>query len=222
MRTVVVAAVAALAWGACPGFAGEVERLRAENQRLEARVRELEAENAQLRGQREQGAGGLAAALEERATEAVTITPGTEPGTDRVETESSRLEGLGGGKGRHWITWRADRAAAGGGRPDTAWLIVDSSTPGVLNYRDVQNVRLVVDGTPVECAVADYKTEINTVGRETGKRTVGETVRATVPIATLERLAAAHEVSGTLGPTSFRLTPEQLAALRAFAKRLGS
>jgi hypothetical protein len=29
-------------------------------------------------------------------------------------------------------------------------------------------------------------------------------------------------VSGTLGPTSFRLTPQQLADLREFAKRLGS
>jgi hypothetical protein len=64
--------------------------------------------------------------------------------------------------------------------------------------------------------------QINTVGRETGARQQGDSVTARIPLDTLDRLTAATSVSGTIGPTSFRLTPQQLADLREFAKRLGT
>jgi len=47
-------------------------------------------------------------------------------------------------------------------------------------------------------------------------------VTATVPAAVLDRVAGASDVSSTLGPTTFHLTPEQLAAARAFVQRLGA
>jgi hypothetical protein len=43
-----------------------------------------------------------------------------------------------------------------------------------------------------------------------------------MPIDTLTRLTQASSVSGTLGSASFHLTPQQLADLREFVKRLGS
>jgi hypothetical protein len=199
--------------------AGEVERLREENARLQQRVRDLEAENTSLRGSGNPGDRGLVAALQERATDAVVVTPGEQPGASKVETEPSRLEGLGSGKSRHWIIWRAQRPA--NGRADAASLIVDSVDSGG-KYRNVKALQLTVDGTPVEIPVADYKMQINTLGRETGTRQQGESVTARVPVDTLERLTSASSVSGTLGQSSFRLTPQQLADVREFAKRLGS
>ena len=55
-------------------------------------------------------------------------------------------------------------------------------------YRDVKALQLTVDGTPVEIPVADYRMQINTVGRDTGVRQQGESVTARVPVDTLERL----------------------------------
>ena len=51
---------------------------------------------------------------------------------------------------------------------------------------------------------------------------IGESVTAQVPMDTLDRLANARDISGRLGTTTFRLTPEQLAGVRAFAKRLAT
>lgn len=200
--------------------AGEVERLRAENARLQQRVRDLEAENVTLRGATNPGDRGLVAALQDNAVEAVVVTPGAQPGASKVETEPSRLEGLGSGKSRHWIIWRAQRPA-GGARADAASLIVDSVDSGG-KYRDVKALQLTVDGTPVEIPVANYRMQINTVGRDTGVRQQGESVTARIPVDTLERLTAASSVSGTLGLMTFRLTPQQLADLREFVKRLGT
>src|SRR4029453_13625296 len=137
--------------------AGELQRLREENARLQQRVRDLEAENAPLRGGASAGAPGLVAALQKRATDAVVVTPSEQPGASKVETEPSRLEGLGSGKSRHWIIWRAQRPA--GGRADAASLIVDSVDSGG-KYRNVKALRLTVDGTPVEIPVADYRMQI--------------------------------------------------------------
>jgi hypothetical protein len=200
--------------------AREVERLREENARLQQRVRDLEAENATLRGVTRPSDRGLIAALEERATGAVVVSPGEQPGASRVETEPSRLEGLGSGKSRHWLIWRAERPA-GGGRPDAVSFTVDSVDSGGT-YRDVQALQLTVDGAPIEVAVADYRMQINTTGRDTGGRQKGESVTARMPIDTLTRLTQASSVSGTPGSTSFHLTPQQLADLREFLKRLGS
>jgi hypothetical protein len=199
--------------------AGEVQQLREENARLQQRVRDLEAENARLRGSTNPGDSGLVTALQQRATGAVVVTPAEQPGTSKVETEPSRLEGLGGGKGRHWIIWRAQRPASG--QADAASLIVDSVDSGG-KYRDLKTIQLTVDGTPVEVPVADYRMQINTVGRATGTRQQGESVTARVPLDTLNRLTSASSVSGTVGQTPFRLTPQQLADVREFAKRLGS
>jgi len=199
------------------GWAGELEPLRDENAQLRARVQELERENARLRGD---ASRGPSAALEQRATAAIAVAPGETPGATSISTEASRLEGIGGGKSRHWITWRAERAA-GGGRPDAAALVIDTSASG-STYRGVSTLRLVVDGTPVDCPVADYRTEIAPTGRDGAGRIQSEHVTATVPAAVLDRVAGASDVSGTLGPTTFHLTPEQLAAARAFVQRLGA
>jgi hypothetical protein len=98
----------------------------------------------------------------------VVVSPGEQPGASRVETEPSRLEGLGSGKSRHWLIWRAERPA-GGGRPDAVSFIVDSVDSGGT-YRDVKALQLTVDGAPIEVAVADYRMQINTTGRDTGGR----------------------------------------------------
>ena len=44
----------------------------------------------------------------------------------------------------------------------------------------------------------------------------------TVPADVLTRMADARDVRGTLGPLSFRLTPGQLATVRAFRQRIGA
>ena len=220
MRSRLIVGVGLVAVLVGTAAAGEVERLRAENARLQQRVRDLEAENVTLRGATNPGDRGLVAALQDNAVEAVVVTPGAQPGASKVETEPSRLEGLGSGKSRHWIIWRAQRPA-GGARADAASLIVDSVDSGGT-YRDVKALQLTVDGTPVEIPVANYRMQINTVGRDTGVRQQGESVTARIPVDTLERLTAASSVSGTLGRMTFRLTPQQLADLREFVKRLGT
>jgi hypothetical protein len=227
-RLVVVVGLVVLVAGVATARAGELERLREENARLQQQVRTLETENARLRGQANAAPApaasdnsGLAAALEQRANEAVTVSPATEPGGSVIATDPSRLEGLQGGRSRHWISWRADRPSGGAGRPDAAMVVINSTASGGI-YHDVKTIDLVVDGAPVACSVSDYRVDSMTVGTGVSARRVGEIVTATVPITTLDRLTAAHEISGTLGTTTFRLTPEQLAGVRAFAKRIES
>jgi hypothetical protein len=229
-RRLVVAAGVMVLLAVGAAHAGELERLREENARLQQQVRTLEAENARLRGQAASVTrpapgpsdnSGLAAALEQRANEAVSVSPAAEPGASVVATEASRLEGLQGGRSRHWITWRAERPAGGASRPDAAMVVIDATASGGI-YRDVKNLDLVVDGAPVQCPVTDYRIDSMTVGKDVSARRVGESVTARVPMDTLDRLANARDISGTLGTTTFRLTPEQLAGVRAFAKRLGA
>jgi len=224
---IVVGTVMLVTLGAA-AHAGELERLREENARLRQQVRSLEAENARLRGQAASAArpaptdnSGLAAALEQRANESVSVSPAPEPGASVVATEASRLEGLQGGRSRHWITWRAERPTAGESRPEAATVVIDATASGGI-YREVKSLDLVVDGAPVQCPVTDYRIDSMTVGRDASARRVGESVTARVPMDTLDRLANARDISGTLGTTTFRLTPEQLAGVRAFAKRLES
>ena len=78
----------------------------------------------------------------------------------------------------------------------------------------------MADGTTYECPVIDYRTEPITVARSNADLGNREKVVTRVPLGTLARLGEAQDVRGTLGPTSFRLTPEQLATLRAFARRV--
>ncbi len=63
---------------------------------------------------------------------------------------------------------------------------------------------------------------VGAAGRAAGARQKGESVVARVPIDTLRRLSEASSVSGRLGRTTFQLSPQQLADLREFSKRLGS
>jgi len=222
--------VLVIAGAAATVRAGELERLREDNARLQQQVRTLEAENARLRGQASVAPvpapaasdnSGLAAALEQRANESVSVSPSPESGASVVATEASRLEGLQGGRSRHWITWRAERPTAGESRPDAAMVVIDATASGGI-YRDVKSLDLVVDGAPVQCLVTDYRIDSMTIGKDVTARRVGESVTARVPIQTLDRLATARDISGKLGTTTFRLTPEQLAGVRAFAKRLGA
>ena len=150
----------------------------------------------------------------------MSVSPSAESGASVVATEASRLEGLQGGRSRHWITWRAERPG-GASRPDSALVVIDATASGGI-YRDVQSLDLVVDGAPVQCPVTDYRIDSMTVGKDVSARRVGESVTARVPMDTLDRLANARDISGRLGTTTFRLTPEQLAGVRAFAKRLGT
>jgi hypothetical protein len=55
--------------------------------RLQQRVRDLEAENATLRGATRASDRGLVAALEGRATEAVVVSPGEQPGASEAARE---------------------------------------------------------------------------------------------------------------------------------------
>src|SRR5262249_1848612 len=107
------------------GRAGELEQLRNENAQLRARVQELEGENTRLRGD---ASRGLSAALEQRATAAVAVAPGETPGATNISTEASRLEGIGGGKSRPRVTWRAGGGARGG-RPGSAARPTRPSAP---------------------------------------------------------------------------------------------
>jgi hypothetical protein len=150
--------------------------LREENARLRQQVRSLEAENARLRGQASappapapaaSDNGGLAAALEQRANESVSVSPSAEPGASVVATEASRLEGLKGGRSRHWITWRAERQG-GASRPDAALVVIDATASGGV-YRDVKNLDLIVDGASVQCPVMDYRIDSMTVGRDVSR-----------------------------------------------------
>ena len=99
--------------------------------------------------------------------------------------------------------------------------MIDATASGGV-YRDVKNLDLIVDGASVQCSVTDYRIDSMTVGRDVSARQVGESVTARVPMDTLDRLANARDISGRLGTTTFWLTPEQLAGVRAFAKRLAS
>jgi len=170
-RLVGVGAVMLVTFGAA-AHAGELERLRDENARLQQQVRSLEADNARLRGQASappapapaaSDNSGLAAALEQRANESVSVSPSAEPGASVVATEASRLEGLQGGRSRHWITWRAERQG-GASRPDAALVVIDATASGGV-YRDVKNLDLIVDGASVQCPVTDYRIDSMTVGR---------------------------------------------------------
>lgn len=209
-------------WATMAHADAELERLRAENATLRARVERLEAENARLRGEAKAAASApvdasLAAALSSRAEEQVRTVPDVGGGTALV-TDPSRLDITSGGRSRHWITFRTQQP---GGSGDPAELVIASSASDRA-YLGVDALALVIDGTPVEMPVIHYKSDPITNARSgaiVGRR---ETVGVGLSMATLDRLAGAQHVEGTLGQTHFRLTPEQLAAARAFRRRVGA
>jgi hypothetical protein len=204
-------AVAAVGWAE----PSELERLRGENARLTAKVRELEAENARLKGQ-----APVAAALEETAK--AEVQDEVVDGVTMTATEPSELTRLDGGRTRQWFTLRAARSD---GRPagaaDGVTLRIETAnTSGA--YRRETDLQLTTDGTPHALRIADYQSEPITAGRTSTKVGEREVVVVTVPADVLARMAEARDIRGKLGPLSFRLTPAQLATVRAFRQRIGA
>ena len=121
MRAAAAVAVVLLGIGSA-AHGGELDQLRKENAELRARVQELESENARLRG----GSGGLAAALEQRATAAVAVAPGEAPGSTTITTEASRSRVSAAGS-RGTGSRGAPSAPPGqAGRPDSAAIVIDT------------------------------------------------------------------------------------------------
>ena len=197
-------AIAQLVWAE----PSEVERLRTENARLTAKVRELEAENARLKGQ-----APVAAALEETAKAAV--QDAVIDGVTTTATEPSELARLDGGRTRQWFSLRAARPG------DAVTLRIETANTNGA-YRRETDLRLSTDGTPHALRIADYHSEPITVGRTPTKVGEREVVVVTVPADVLARMAEARDIRGTLGPLEFRLTPGQLATVRAFRQRIGA
>ena len=133
-------------------------------------------------------------------------------GKTRIATVTSRLETSSGPGGRHWIVWRT--------APEGAELVIESSASGRA-YRDVHALDLEADGKAESLPVVRYASE-NKSALRGSIPTAGETVVVIVPAATLARVAAASIANGTLGSLRFRLTPVQLATLRAFSDRVAS
>lgn len=213
MARLLVLGMLVVASTAIAADAGELERLRSENARLSERVKQLEAENAKLRGEAQ---NPLAAALEERARESVSVEVDEGDASTTVSTEPSRLERDGGGA-RHWITFRAEKSKDSVAvRPEL--IIATNASQG--QYRQARQLDLIVDGTPVALDVVKYRSQPNTSVRGSTKPTEEETVTAALTMSSLDQLAKASNVKGTLGGTSFQLTPEQLAAVRAFREKL--
>jgi len=195
----------------------EVERLRAENARLTARVRELEAENKRLAGQ---GDGAIAQALEETAKDQVQDQ--VVAGVTTTATEPSELARLDGARTRQWFSLRTTRPD---GRPVGAsdgvmFVIETANTTGA--YRRATDLQLTTDGTPHALRIADYRSEPITAGRASSRVGEREIVVVAVPADVFTRMAEARDVRGTLGPLAFRLTPGQLATVRAFRQRIGA
>jgi len=204
-------AIASVVWAE----PSEIERLRTENARLTAKVRELEAENARLKGQ-----APAAAALEETAK--AEVRDEVVDGVTTTATEPSELARLDGGRTRQWFTLRTLRR---GGQPAGAddgvqLVIATANTTGA--YREATALQMSTDGTTHALRIADYRSEPITIGRTTTKVGERETVIVSVPSDVLARMAEAHDVRGTLGPLAFRLTPAQLATVRAFRQRIGA
>jgi hypothetical protein len=196
----------------------ELERLRAENARLRARVTELEAEQRRL--ERQQREAPLAAALEQTAAERVRAAFDPATGITTTATEPSRLARADGGLTRHWVTWRAAWPGEHPSAPPASveLVIETAASPGA--YRTARRLRLTVDGVVHELPIVGYASRPITAGRSPTRVAEQERMVADVPMATLAVVADGRAVEGTLGAFAFRLTPEQLATVRAFQARV--
>jgi cell division septum initiation protein DivIVA len=211
MRSRLLPSLVLLVAVAGPALADDaaVRRLEEENARLRARVAELEREVATLK--KAAPSAPLAAAMERRAEETVVVSDGDDGG---IAIAPTLLEREGGAQSRHWIAFRTVRGA-----PNMVEAVIETDASGHA-YRDVKTMQLTIDGRPYECAVTAYRTETVTAVRQGSRVTVKEILRIDVPKATLARLADATEASGQLGKTRFTLTPEQLASIKAFQRRV--
>jgi len=188
----------------------ELDRLRAENARLEGRVRDLEAENARLRSH--------AGAAEAAADRSVTARVDAERAVTALDVEPSRLELTGGNRSRHWIALHAKRDPSAA---DTATIEIEAAASNGA-YRNVGELELSLDGTRLALPVSARSATPILAGPQ--QQRIGERERVSVALsaADVARIGAAHEVRGRLGPTSFVLTPEQIAGFGAVARRLAA
>jgi hypothetical protein len=189
--------------------------LEAEVARLRARVAELEAENAQLRND-----AGLVATLDSAANETVRVTFDEDTDTTTIATTPSRLVRAGGTPLRHWLTLQATYPGRTPPPSPTDALLVVETSASSGDYRGATALRLVIDGRAEECPVVRYATEPIVAGRMVVPAGERETVTVSLPAAALARMAAGRDVRAALGANEFALTAEQIAALRAFRKRL--
>lgn len=204
------AAALLLAFAASAAADAELDRLRAENSRLEARVRELEAENARLRTH--------AGAVDAAADRSVTARVDDERAVTSLDVEPSRLELTGGNRSRHWIALHAERDARAAG---TVAIEIEAAASNGA-YRNVQELELSLDGTRLALPVSARTATPILAGPQQQRIGERETVRVAVPTADVARIGSAREVRGRLGPTSFVLTAEQIAAFGALARRLSA
>jgi hypothetical protein len=210
----VAAAVGLLLVLAAPAHPdAEGDRLRAENARLEARVRELEAENARLRS-----GAGTAAAVDAAADRSVVARVDDERAVTSLDVEPTRLELTGGNRSRHWIALHAERDARSAG---TATIEIEASASNGA-YRNAGELDLTLDGTRLALPVSRRTATPIVAGPQQQRIGERETVTVALPAADLARIGAAREVRGRLGPTTFVLSPEQIAAFGAVARRLAA
>jgi hypothetical protein len=195
------------------GADAEADRLRAENARLEARVRELEAENASLRS-----LAGTGAAVDAAADRSVTARVDDERAVTSLDVEPTRLELTGGNRSRHWIALHAEQDARSAG---TATIVIEASASNGA-YRSAEELELVLDGTRLALPVSKRTATPIVAGPQQQRIGERETLTVALPAADVERIGSAHEVRGRLGPTTFVLTAEQIAAFRAVARRLAA
>lgn len=185
------------------------DRLQAENARLEARVRELEAENAALRGR--------VGSVDAKAERSVTTSVDEDREVTSLDMEPSRLELTGGNRSRHWISLHAERGAGAGG----AEIAIEAAASNGV-YRKAEQLDLSLDGMPLSLPVTSRTAAPILAGPQAQRVGERETVSIAVPADTIARIGAAREVSGRLGPTTFVLSPEQIASFATVARRLGS
>jgi hypothetical protein len=204
--------VVTVGYGAEPS---EVDRLRAENAQLRDRVTALEA---QLAGSRK-SAASLAAAIADRGASAV--HEARDAGGRHLRTDAMLVRTDSGVRNRHWVTLRAERAADTTGAPSEVELVLDAASSDGA-YRTADTLQLSIDGEIAKLPVASYGTRNLAPSRGAGApRQRDERLIVAVPLATLDRISRARRVTTEIGATTFRFTPEQLAAARVFRARLG-
>ena len=186
----------------------EIERLRAENARLQTRVTTLEAELARARR--------ASSALTERAE--TVVHEAQTNGLRLVHTDPMPVRTDSGVRSRHWLTFRSQPGAAA--EAAVEFIIDTASSDGA--YRSAEQLQLSIDGSTAAFPVTSYTSHGLGPTRGAGaKRQLDEKVQIALPLTVLDHLAQAHAATAEIGQTTFRFTPEQLAAARAFRARLG-
>ena len=184
----------------------------AEVERLRARVRELEAENASLRAR--------VGTVEAAASRSVTTSVDEKRAVTSLDVEPTRLELTGGNRSRHWIALHAEQGAGAAASGAAAIEIEAAASNGA--YRAVEQLELTLDGTPLTLSVRTRAATPIVAGPQQQRVGERETVTIAASADAIARIGAAREVRGRLGPTTFVLSPEQIASFAAVARRLGA